>query len=259
MSKREMSVAGTFYPSECSEINRYISTFSADLNGKKIKARALVSPHAGYIYSGFTANMAYSRIDIKGIKRVIIIGPSHRLLFQGASIAMFDTYDSPCEEVKIDIQYCEFLLEKYSLLSFNREAHKEHSTETQVPFIKHYFPKANLVEIVYSDMDYKNLVPLVKELLEDKDNLVVISTDLSHFYDLKTANEKDSISYQSIKEMNIKGFDKGAEACGMIGVKAVLEAALSLNLQTEMIDYRTSFDASNDASSVVGYLSALIY
>ena len=260
MSKREMSVAGSFYPQTCSEIKRYLSSLGTKMKKDPvpIMARAIIVPHAGYVYSGLTANMAYDGIDTRKIKRVVIIGPSHRVYIRGASVALFDTYVSPCKEMKIDLQYCKALMNKYDFLGFEKTAHQEHSTEVQVPFIEHYFQDVELVEIVYGDIDYKDLIPLIDEVLADEENFLVISTDLSHFYDLKKANTLDEMCCKGVKNMDMFSLDNGCEACGIIGLKAVIEATKKRGMKSRLIDYRTSFDASLDGSRVVGYLSALV-
>ena len=255
---RKMSVAGQFYPKECSEIKRYIEVFSQELTHDKQRYRAIVSPHAGYVYSGFTANKAYARVDFSQIKRVIILGPSHRVYLKGASVALTDRYESPCATMKIDEKYSLELKAKYDFLHFQDSAHSEHSTETQVPFIEHYASEVSLVEIVYGELSYKSLVPLLKEILNDKDSFLVISTDLSHFHSLDEANSLDNICLKAVKEMNVSDLEKGCEACGITGVKALLEASTDLGLKSEVIDYRTSADASGDTSRVVGYMSALV-
>jgi len=260
MNSRNMSVAGTFYPLACSEIKRYIKTFSEAVEPRtqKINARAIISPHAGYVYSGFTANSAYRLINTKNIKRVIVIGPSHRVYISGASVALYDNYRSPCGELKIDGEYSKALTQQYDVLDFDPSAHAEHSTETQIPFVKHYFGEIELVEIVYGDIDYVQLIPIIQDAMADEENFVVISTDLSHFYTLEDANKLDSICLKAVEQMDLPELSSGCEACGMTGVKAMLHAAKNLGLQSQLIDYRTSYAASSDASSVVGYMSALI-
>ena len=105
MSKRATSVAGTFYPSTAQEIEGYMHGFNGgkDEFEPKLKAKAIISPHAGYVFSGACANAAYRRIDISKIKRVIVIGPSHRVYLEGASVALYDSYESPCANLKIDL------------------------------------------------------------------------------------------------------------------------------------------------------------
>lgn len=260
MSSRNTSVAGTFYPAKSSEINKYIDTFNQAIEGErtKVKAKAIISPHAGYVYSGFSANAAYSLIDVSKIKRVIVIGPSHKVYLKGASVGLYDTYESPCSNLKIDKKYSEDLISQNEELHFIAAAHSEHSTETQIPFIEHYFGQVSVVEIVYGDIDYRSLVPIIDKALNEEESFVVISTDLSHFYTLEEANKLDSICLNAVEHMDINALNTGCQACGMIGVKAVIQASKEHGLKTKLIDYRTSYDASSDASSVVGYMSALI-
>ncbi|MEA1910458.1 MAG: AmmeMemoRadiSam system protein B, partial [Spirochaetota bacterium] len=111
----------------------------------------------------------------------------------------------------------------------------------------------------YGDIEYTELVDLIKKAFRDEENLVVISTDLSHFHTLDEANKYDNICLKAVKEMNPPELDSGCEACGIIGLKAVLESAEQLDLKSEIVDYRTSYDASSDASRVVGYMSALFF
>jgi MEMO1 family protein len=261
MNDRQMSVAGTFYPAECSEINRYIDTFNEALElkpGLDFTPRAIIAPHAGYVYSGFTANAAYALIDTAKIKRVLVIGPSHRVYLRGASVALYENYVSPCRALKIDQEYSKALIDRYDALSFEPSAHSEHSTETQVPFVQHYFGDVSLVEIVYGEIDYRELVPVIEDALMDEETFVVISTDLSHFYTLEEVNRLDSLCLKAVEKMDLNGLNTGCEACGMIGVKAVISAAKREGMQSRLIDYRTSYDASSDADSVVGYMSVLL-
>ena len=260
MSKRTTSVAGTFYPLTANEIRGYIHGFNEGKSEieKKLKARAIISPHAGYVFSGACANAAYRSMDISKIKRVVVIGPSHRLYLKGASVALYDSYESPCADLKIDLEYSKRLIENYDFLDFNTLAHSEHSTETQVPFIEHYCNEVEIVEIVYGDMDYMDLALLIKEVLGQEENLVVISTDLSHFHELNVANRHDAICRTAIEKMSVEEVDHGCEACGMIGVKALLEVGNKIGLKSHIMDYRTSFDTNSDASRVVGYLSVIM-
>jgi AmmeMemoRadiSam system protein B len=261
MKHRKMHVAGTFYPDNCEVIERMIMEFDKRAGGKialPFHPKALISPHAGYIYSGFTANAAYRLINVQGIKRVVVIGPSHRVYIKGASISYHDSYDTPCGEIEIDKHYAKSLTESYPFLKFSEALHAEHSTETQMPFVKHYFPDAKVIEIVYGEIDNHMLVPMIEKMLIDAETFVIISTDLSHFYGQKEANILDEICLKAVQALDYEATKKGCEACGLIGVKALLEAAQNRAYHAKVIDYRTSMDASGDASRVVGYMSALI-
>jgi len=267
MSTRETSVAGAFYPAVCREIEAYISRFNTllDESGFRgesvtISPRALIVPHAGYVYSGFTANAAFRTAAEKrmDVRRVVVIGPSHRVFIRGASVALYSHYASPCGTMKIDLHFSNALKERFGFLHFSPEAHREHSTEVQIPFVQHYFPDAEIVEIVYGDLDGSELSKLIDSVLEESGTLVVISTDLSHFYSKEQANRLDSYCLQGMRDLDISELEIGCEACGMTGVKGVIASAGRAGLQSQVLDYRTSADASGDETSVVGYVSCLI-
>jgi AmmeMemoRadiSam system protein B len=103
--------------------------------------------------------------------------------------------------------------------------HYEHSTEVQVPFIKRYMPNIEVVEIVYGDIDYKDLTPIVKEILNEPDTLLVVSSDLSHFHTLQEANQVDNLCIRGVEKLNINLLNSGCEACGLIGIKALVSVA----------------------------------
>jgi len=192
---RKTSVAGSFYPENCNEVENYIDYFNEVLDKNieekdrklfKLQPRALIVPHAGWVYSGFTANFVYKMTKNFNSKRVILIGPSHKIAFEGASICLKKEYESPCKNLKIDTKYSNLIKEKFNLINLP-SAHNEHSTEVQVPFLAHYIKNIELVEIVYSDFSPAKLSEIIDFLLEDKNNLIIISSDLSHYYDKKTA------------------------------------------------------------------------
>ena len=209
MNIRKAVVSGSFYPDKKEEILKYINHFnSIDFKTETFEdIKAIIVPHAGYIYSGFTANSAYKSISKKDIKRVVVIGPSHRVYLKGASVALYDEYETPLGNLKMDKEFSKNLIDKYDFLDFNVECEFEHSTETQAPFIKHYFENVKLVEIVYGEIDYKDLSKVINEILSDSDNFVVISTDLSHFYTLEEAQKFDNICLEAINKKDLKLFD----------------------------------------------------
>ena len=262
--KRETAVEGTFYPNSCDEINQHINHFSNILKNSDFdtnldfKPKAVIVPHAGYVYSGFTANAAYSLLKDLNPKRVIVIGPSHKFGFEGASVALFDEYSSPCSDMPIDKEYSINLIDEFEFLDFNQKVHIEHSTETQIPFINHYLPNTKIVEIVYSDISYKQISQIISKALKEEDTFLVISTDLSHFYDLKKANQLDSVCLSAVDKLDLNIWAQGCEACGRTGVKAMIKSANEFNLQSRLLDYRTSYDMTDDDQSVVGYMSAVL-
>lgn len=256
--KREMSVAGSFYPARAVELERYFEHFSAtydeDNTLPDIKSRVVIVPHAGYIYSGYSANIAYRILQKSGIKKFLIIGPSHRVGFEGISLGDFNFYETPFGSICGSLELLKHLRETFSL-TCNREAHFEHSTEVQFPFIKYYIEGASIVELVYSFEKPSNISKIIDFVLDHKDVGVIISTDLSHFHTLEKALKVDSICTEAIEKLDMKKLHSGCEACGIIGVEALLLCAKNRALVPHVLDYRTSADASGDDSRVVGYVS----
>ena len=265
MSLRDTAFAGSFYPNEPDEINRYIDHFDSILEKSNfsidstIKPRAMISPHAGYVYSGFTANAAYKYIKEMSNKTIIVIGPSHKVYLEGVSISAYDEYQTPYGNLPININLVNTLKNKFDFIDFLPKAHAEHSTETQFPFIKKYTNDTKVIEMIYGKIDYKDISKMIDYLLEDKNNFIIISTDLSHFYSQDKAKYLDNVCLNGIKDMNLGTFENGCEACGIVGVKAMIESTNKKNMKSKIIDYRTSSDASGDTSSVVGYVSAIIH
>ncbi|WP_321777454.1 AmmeMemoRadiSam system protein B [Sulfurimonas sp.] len=256
--KREMSVNGSFYPDAKVELHRYFEHFNKHLEEQNIstdakQSRVVIVPHAGYVYSGYSANLAYKVLANSKIKNIVVIGPSHRVAFSGVSLCNFESYKTPLGDIH-GSDLAQKLRDKFSLTCFDG-AHKEHSTEVQFPFIKHYLDEVKIVELVYSQVDARFLSKIIDFVLEDENCGVIISTDLSHFYNQKEANSLDAICLDAIKNLDIDKLHSGCEACGITGVQAMMISAKKLSLDFSLLDYRTSADASGDSSRVVGYMS----
>ena len=260
--KRKMSVEGSFYPARAVEIERYFEHFNKVYDEEKtlpqLKSKAVIVPHAGYIYSGYSANIAYRILQKSGIKKFVVIGPSHKMAFEGVSLCGFSSYETPFG----DIESSEFLLQKIKeqfTLSCISQAHMEHSTEVQFPFIKHYIEDAQIIEMVYSSADAASLSKIIDFILKQEDCGVIISTDLSHFHTLSNAVRLDNVCLEAIENIDVDRLYSGCEACGKPGVEALLLSAKKAKMKSELLDYRTSADASGDTDSVVGYVSACFY
>ncbi|RXK11728.1 AmmeMemoRadiSam system protein B [Halarcobacter mediterraneus] len=261
MDIRKTVVSGSFYPDTKEEIKRYIEHFNSNFtleNELDMDIKALIVPHAGYIYSGFTSNLAYNIAARQNFENIIVIGPSHRHYLKGASIASYSEYETPLGNIKINIELVNKLKTDFDFLCFDEDAHFEHSTETQAPFIKNYFPNSKIIEIVYGELNFKELSFLIDKLINEGKNLIVISTDLSHFYPLKEANVLDNNCIRAITTNSIENLNKGCEACGGIGIKAIINTSIKNHLTNKFLHYCTSYDISKDDKKVVGYTSFLI-
>ena len=261
MSIRKSVVSGEFYPSDTKEIEEmfahYNSILDEQLKDKSLllkKPRAIIVPHAGYVYSAFTANIAFRLFKNTHAKRVVVIGPSHQVYLKGTSVSDYEKYETPFGDLQIDGSLVDELKAEFKL-NFVEDAHLEHSTEVQMPFIKTYDKDALVVELVYGDENPENLAKIINYLLEDSNTFIVISTDLSHYHDINKAKNLDNICMDAIQTLDREKLHQGCEACGKIGVEAMLIVAKKREFKPILLDYRTSADVSGDDSRVVGYLS----
>ena len=258
------AVVKEWYGGSCETVESYINHFNKiiDENVDKEKAKevfslipkAIIVPHAGWVYSGFTANFAYRIAKNFKPTRVVVIGPSHKFPIQGISVTLEDFYETPCGNLPIDREFSLNLMEKFDVQNLEY-VHVEHSTEVQMPFIYHYFGKIPVVELIYGNYSPNNLKYIIEYTINNN-SLVVISSDLSHYYDIQTANKLDSYCLEAVQNLDLLDLEK-CEACGKIGIVAMIEAAKVENLTPFIVDYRTSADVSGDKSQVVGYMSAL--
>jgi len=258
------AVVKEWYGGSCEAVEGYIAHFNKiideNVDAKKaseifsLKPKALIVPHAGWVYSGFTANFAYRIAKNSSPKAVAVIGPSHRFAFEGISVTLEDEYETPCGNLPIDFETSKVLMEKFGVQNLEY-VHVEHSTEVQMPFIKHYFDDIPVIELVYSNCSPLKLKEIINFLIQNN-ILVVISSDLSHYYDLKTANALDYNCLEAVNNQDITQLEK-CEACGKIGIEALIHSSRELNLAPFIVDYRTSADVSGDENQVVGYMSAV--
>jgi len=259
-----VAVVKEWYGGSCEAVEKYIEHFNTIIDENvdrqkaeeifSLKPKALIVPHAGWMYSGFTANFAYRIAQNSKPETVAVIGPSHKFAFEGISVTLEEEYETPCGNLKIDTALSKDLIENFGVQNLEH-VHIEHSTEVQMPFIKHYFGDVKVMELVYSNCDPAKLKNIIEYLL-NKNVLVVISSDLSHYYDLKTANILDYNCLDAVANQDISRLEK-CEACGKIGIEAMILASLEMNLASFVVDYRTSADVSGDENQVVGYMSAV--
>jgi AmmeMemoRadiSam system protein B len=215
---------------------------------------AFIVPHAGYIYSGFSANVAYRILALQDIDSAVVIGPSHRVYIDGISISDYDEYETPFGNLAIDTSLVADMKRMFDI-PFISDLHKEHSTEVQMPLLKYYQPNIKVVEMVYSNILASRLSLMIDYILQKPKTALLISTDLSHFYDIHKAKILDSICLEAIDKLDVNRLKSGCEACGKLGVEAMIMSAKKANLTSKILDYRTSADSSGNEEEVVGYTS----
>jgi AmmeMemoRadiSam system protein B/AmmeMemoRadiSam system protein A len=262
--------AGKFYEKKAEILSQQIDQFLE--NAKKISSPgeqilALIAPHAGYVYSGQTAAHAYRLIQGKDYKSVIIIAPSHRYGFKGCSIYSEGGYETPLGTAEID-EPLAAEISKASGFKYIPQAHQmEHSVEVQIPFIQKTLPQAKIVPIVMGYPTRKTITRLADALIEvlpGKNAVIIVSTDMSHFFPKKKANEADSKTISLIQSLETNSLIKKLEGrenimCGGGPVvSSLLYAQKRGEAKVEILHYADSSQLAGE-SQVVGYLAAAIY
>ncbi len=250
---RPAAVAGMFYPGRSDELRQMVGTFLNDASGAKVpgKIRGMVSPHAGYIYSGIVAAAGFRQID-PAVKTVILIGPSHRVRLSDASIPAVDAYRTPLGDVRL----AGLASTLHGLPGFTSvpEAHvKEHALEVQIPFLQVLLKDFEIVPILTNSADPKALAMSLAPYIGD-DTLVVASSDLSHFYSYSTAIALDRICTTAISNCKISDMTL-CEACGKQAALTLMHIAQIKGWKGILIDYRNSGDTAGNKNRVVGYAS----
>jgi hypothetical protein len=250
---REPAVAGQFYPDDPVELRSMIGSMLAQAKPSSTPVRMIVSPHAGYIFSGPVAAYGFSSLP-KTTDRVIIIGPSHHALFAGLSIADVDAYKSPLGDVLLDKQAVAQLRKSSLVQSLPKADGPEHSVEVQIPFLQVHLAKFTIVPIVVGKVDPAEAAALLVPLVTPT-TAVIASSDFSHYHQQEEAKELDARSVQTILAGNMDGF---MDACGEMPVRIVMHMAKKLGLSAELLDKRTSGDTAPQYGTrrgVVGYAS----
>lgn len=267
---REPAVAGMFYSASKNKLQNDIEFLfnQVELKEKFENIIGIVSPHAGYVYSGKTASYAYSTLKNKNFKRVIVISPSHREYFPGISVYNGDAYKTPLGEIDVDKEFINKLIDNEKFIFLGINGHRnEHALEVQLPFLQTVLKDFLLVPIVMGDQRKIFVDALADKLSQiiDDDTLIVSSSDLSHFHSKEEANKLDSIVENKIQSFDANGLidsleKNQCEACGGGPIAVLIEIASSKNYNKVKILSRTdSGDVTGDFSEVVGYLSAVFY
>jgi AmmeMemoRadiSam system protein B/AmmeMemoRadiSam system protein A len=270
-SVRPPAVAGAFYPGTPDELRKDVTDMLAAVKPAHINGRvvALISPHAGYIYSGEVAAHGYRLIEGKRYDAVIVIAPSHHVAFSGCSIYDGTAYQTPLGLAEINTDLARRLLDDYDFIISYPQAHlREHALEVQLPFLQIAVPDLRIVPIIMGDQSLaacRRLADAIAESTKGLNVLIVASSDLSHFHTYDSAVELDNIVVERVRDFDPEGLahDLASGKCEACGGGPIITAMLAAKLlgadSTEILQYANSGDTSGDKSRVVGYLSAAIY
>lgn len=265
---RQPAVADRFYPGSSQALKKELNRIFSDLPPQeKVKAKAVVSPHAGYIYSGSLAAETLSAVDIPG--SVLIIGPNHH--GRGAPAALSNmAWQMPFGPVQIDTELSEQLLQHAAGIVIDENAHtSEHSLEVQVPLLQQLREELKIVPLVVSQLSFQQcerVATAISSSLKEisRDVLLVASSDMSHYISRKQAEKRDGLALQAINDLDPQAlyqtvFDNRISMCGVIPVVIAMLAAKNLGAEeSRLIGYTDSGYVSGDSNQVVGYAGVVI-
>ena len=250
---RKPAVAGQFYTDNPAELKKEVEEYIAKGPKNKPHAMMLISPHAGYVFSGPVAGKGYATID-KNISTVIVIGPSHHEWFSGVSISEADYYATPLGKVPLAKDIISHIRKNPLVHFVPQEDGPEHCLEVQLPFLQITLPSFSIVPIITGDVDPEAVVQLISPFI-NASTLIVASSDFSHYHSSKEAKTLDGKSVQTILSGNADGF---LDACGETAIRVVMRLAKKSGLSPELLDARNSSETAPQykmEDRVVGYAS----
>lgn len=252
---REAAVAGTFYPARKELLIHDIQAFLKDIDLEKDHAipKALIVPHAGYMYSGNTAASAYSSIlgNAKKIKRVVLVGPAHRYAFHGLAYPQADIFNTPLGEIAVDTDAIE-LISNMKQVSMSAEAHaEEHSLEVQLPFLQSILEDFKIIPLLVGEAQATEVSEVIDKLWGGPETLIIVSSDLSHYLPYDRAQRVDEFTINKI--LSLLSLDTLHQACGAIPINGLLLSVRRHQLQPKLLNLCNSGDTAGDKKMVVGY------
>jgi hypothetical protein len=258
---RPPAVAGVFYPGNkqvlAGDVEKLLHTANSSMDQAAMPPKAIVVPHAGYIYSGKTAAIAYAQLATgrRFIKRVILLGPVHRVPVRGLALPGADIFATPLGEVRLDKEAIAMLANLKQVVVSPTVHALEHSLEVQLPFLQAVLDDFKLVPLAVGDATPSEVAEVLDTLWGGAETVIVVSSDLSHYLPYELAQSVDQNSVQDI--LDLKGSLTHHQACGGTPINGLVQAAKKHHLHPRLLDLCNSGDTAGDKQRVVGYASLM--
>ncbi len=257
---RRPAVAGTFYPGSAEELEAVVTACLAGADTPDGPApKALIAPHAGYLYSGPVAASAYARLAAlrSRVTRVVLLGPAHRVPCRALAAPGCDAFATPLGPVALDREALEKALSLPQVETFDAAHAQEHSLEVHLPFLQTVLDDFRLAPFVVGDAAPREVDEVLELLWGGPETLLVVSSDLSHYHDYATARRMDAETSRAIEALDPDAIGS-EQACGRIPVQGLLLAARRHGLHARAVDVRSSGDTAGPREQVVGYGSYVL-
>ncbi len=256
-SIRHPAVADMFYPGDPARLSAEIQSMLAAATATATAAttpKAIIVPHAGYIYSGPVAANAYAQlIPAKNkIRRVVLLGPCHRVPLTGLATSSADYFETPLGSIPIDRELSDKILQLPQVQEYDLTHVQEHSLEVQLPFLQKTLDEFTLLPLVVGDASGAEVQEVLEAVWGGDETLIVISSDLSHYHDYRTAKSLDAATCKAIENLDDKHIQYD-QACGRNPILGLVLSARKHHLKVATLDLRNSGDTAGGRGEVVGY------
>ncbi|MBX9916344.1 MAG: AmmeMemoRadiSam system protein B [Nitrosomonas sp.] len=252
-TSRSPAVAGLFYSADARQLSQDVNDLLAKAKLNNFKPKALIVPHAGYLYSGAVAASAYAslRAAAATIRRVVLLGPAHRVAVHGLALPGVDVFDTPLGSVRLDTGLAG-MIAHLPQVTVSREAHAlEHSLEVQLPFLQNVLGDFTLLPLAVGWTSAEDVDEVLEQLWGGEETLIVISSDLSHYLPYAAAQRIDNETVQAILQL-LQPIAHD-HACGSVAISGLIIAAQQHHLTPHLLDVRNSGDTAGSRDRVVGY------
>lgn len=252
---RPPAVAGSFYPDDPAKLRAMIERFLRDVKPPDTPApKAIVAPHAGYVYSGPIAASAFAQFAPArdAIKRVVVLGPSHWVRVRGLATSSSQSWRTPFGEIPVDSEALKRITALPQVSVFDEAHVREHSLEVELPFLQVVLPEFSLIPLVVGDASDAEVAEVMDQLWGGDETRFVISSDLSHYLDYTSARKLDAATACAIEDLSPNEIGED-QACGRVPIRGLLRAAREHQLHARTLDLRNSGDTAGPRDRVVGY------
>lgn len=251
---RPPAVAGSFYPAEPRQLVHEVQRLLADVRTTAgLVPKALIVPHAGYVYSGAIAATAYATLRplATRIRRVVLLGPTHRVAVRGLALPDVDAFATPLGQIMLDTRTMQELA-RWPQIVVSEAAHaQEHSLEVQLPFLQTVLPDFTLVPLAVGIASEEEVAAVLEAVWGGDETLIVISSDLSHYLPIEVSRSVDRQTTDGI--LHLQAVRSHQQACGATPINGLLRVARKYHLIPHLLDLRNSGDTAGPRDSVVGY------
>lgn len=256
LAVRLPAVAGMFYPADPDELRRDVDAYiqNAEVPQPTPSPKAIVAPHAGYIYSGPIAGSVYACLKPlrETVTRVILLGPTHRVGFQGIATSTAASFRTPLGDIPVDRDAINKISDLPFVIAFDRAHEDEHGLEVHLPFLQETLSDFSIVPLVVGNAISEEVAVVLEVLWGGPETLILVSSDLSHYLPYKEARKIDRKTSHAIEHLNPHGIGTN-QACGRLPIHGLLIEAAKHKLKATTLDLRNSGDTAGSKEEVVGY------